>query len=218
MRTQRSIAPIFLAASLVLLMAGAASAQLDLRNSNSLLQGTYRYENVVTCSRSGEFTALQDLRPIGGGNAATSHETGLITYDGRGNVTVDARGIAIFPGPYPNDSLPEHTTIGPIVYDTKHCDWTYKVRGNGKFTQGGDCRGFDRTGPVQFGIPGEQVDITNIRLEGQIGSNGLVLIWNGVAPTIETLSATQNGVVVFTTKQVCGYTGTAVRVGGAFDD
>ena len=208
MRTQRLIAYAF-AAGLVSLSAGSATAQLNLSNPNSFLQGTYRYTTIVTCSRSGEFTPLPDLRPIGGGYAATSHETGLITYDGQGNAAVDARGIAIFPGPYPNDSLPEHTTIGPIVYDKKHCDWTYKVRGNGKFTQGGDCRGFDRTGPVQFGIPGEQVDITDIRLEGQIGSNGLVLIWNGVAPTIETLS-TDTG---FTTKQVCGYTGTAVRIG-----
>ena len=212
MRTQRLMAYAFVA-GLGLLSAGSAMAQLNLANPNSFLQGTYRYENVVTCSRSGEFTRLPDLRPIGGGNTATFHETGLITYNGRGDVDVDGRGVVIFPGPYPNDSLPEHTTIGPIVYDTKHCDWTYKVHANGKFTQGGDCRGFDRTGPVQFGIPGEQVDITNIRLEGQIGSNGLVLIWNGVAPTIETLSATQNGVVVFTTKQVCGYSGTAVRIG-----
>ena len=60
-----------------------------------------------------------------------------------------------------------------------------------------------------FGIPGEEVDVTNIRLEGQIGFNGLVLTWNQVAPTIETLS-TNTG---FTTKQVCGYSGTAVRIG-----
>jgi hypothetical protein len=164
---------------------------------------------VVTCSSSQEFTALPDLRPIGGGNASTSHATGLITYDGRGNADVDERGILLSPGPYPSDSLPEHTAVGPIVYDTKHCDWTYTVRGNRTFTQGGDCRGYDRTGPVLFGIPGERVDINNTRLEGQIGSNGLVLIWNGVAPTIETLS-TDTG---FTTKRVCGYSGTAVRIG-----
>ena len=211
MRTQWLIAYAFVA-GLGLLSAGSATAQLNLSNPNSFLQGTYRYTMVVTCSSSSEFTALPDLRPIGGGNAATSHATGLITYDGRGNADVDERGILISPGPYPNDSAPEHTTAGPIVYDTKHCDWTYKVRGNGKFTQGGDCRGFDRTGPLQFGIPGEQVDITNTRLEGQIGSNGLVLIWNGVAPTIETVSVTQNGVVVLTAKQVCGYSGTAVRI------
>jgi hypothetical protein len=122
---------------------------------------------------------------------------------------VDERGILISPGPYPNDSASEHTTIGPIVYDTKHCDWKYKAKQDGTFTQGGDCTGFDRTGPVLFGIPGEQVDLTNTRLEGQIGSNGLVLIWNGVAPTIETLT-TSTG---FTTKRVCGYSGTAVRIG-----
>ena len=208
MRTQRLVA-YAVAAGLVSLMAGSAMAQLNLNNPNSFLQGTYRYTMVVTCSSSSEFTALPDLRPIGGGNAATSHETGLITYNGRGDVDVDGRGIAIFPGPYPNSSAPENTTIGPIVYDTRHCDWTYTVHGNGKFTQGGDCRGFDRTGPVQFGIPGEQVDVTNIRLEGQIGSNGLVLIWNGVAPTIETLT-TSTG---FSTKRVCGYSGTAVRIG-----
>ena len=208
MRTQWCITSIFVA-SLVSLVAGSATAQLNLSNPNSFLQGTYRYTMVVTCSSSSEFTALPDLRPIGGGNAAISHATGLITYDGRGNADVDERGILISPGPYPSDSLPEHTTIGPTVYDTKHCDWTYKVHGNGKFTQGGDCQGFDRTGPVLFGIPGERVDITNTRLEGQIGSNGLVLIWNGVAPTIETLT-TSTG---FSTKRVCGYSGTAVRIG-----
>ena len=208
MRTPRCITSIFVA-SLVSLVAGSATAQLNLANPNSFLQGTYRYTTVVTCSRSGEFTAPPDLRPIGGGFASTTHATGLITYDGREHAAVDERGIAIFPGPYPNDSLPEHTTIGPIVYDTKHCNWTYTVNGNRTFTQGGDCKGFDRTGPVLFGIPGEEVDVTNIRLEGQIGFNGLVLTWNQVAPTIETLS-TNTG---FTTKQVCGYSGTAVRIG-----
>jgi hypothetical protein len=208
MRTQRLIAYAFVA-GLGLLSAGSAMAQLNLANPNSSLQGTYRYTMVVTCSSSSEFTPLPDLRPIGGGNAATSHATGLITYDGRGHAAVDERGILISPGPYPNDSLPDHTTIGPIVYDTKHCDWKYKVNGNLTFTQGGDCQGFDRTGPELFGIPGEQVDLTNTRLEGQIGSNGLVLIWNGVAPTIETLT-TSTG---FTTKRVCGYSGTAVRIG-----
>ena len=205
MRTQRLIVYAFVA-GLGLLSAESAMAQLNLSNPNSFLQGTYRYTMVVTCSSSSEFTALPDLRPIGGGNAATSHETGLITYNGRGDVDVDGRGIAIFPGPYPNS--PEVVVIGPIVYDKKHCDWTYTVHGNGKFTQGGNCTGFDRTGPVQFGIPDEQVDVTNIRLEGQIGSNGLVLIWNGVAPTIETLTTNRG----FTTKRVCGYSGTAVRI------
>ena len=206
MRTQRLIAYAFIA-GLGLLLAGSAMAQNEIGNP-ALLKGTYRYTMVVTCSSSSEFTALPDLRPIGGGNAATSHATGLITYDGRGQAAVDERGIAIFPGPYPNDSTPEHTTIGPIVYDTKHCDWTYTVNRDQTFTQGGDCRGFDRTGPVLFGIPDEQVDITNTRLEGQIGTGGLILIWNGVAPTIEPLS-TNTG---FTTKRVCGYSGTAVRI------
>ena len=208
MRIQWCITSIF-AASLVLLVAGSATAQFDRGNSNSLLQGTYRYTMVVTCSRSGEFTDLPDLRPIGGGFQVTSHTTGLITYDGRGHAAVDERGILISPGPYPNDSLPEHTTIGPIVYDTKHCDWTYTMQGNRTFTQGGDCRGFDKYGPVAFGIPGEEVFVTGIKLEGQIGSRGQVLIWNQVAPTIETLT-TSTG---FSTKQVCGYTGTAVRAG-----
>jgi hypothetical protein len=206
MRTQRCITSIF-AASLVLLVAGSATAQFDGGNSNSLLQGTYRYTMVVTCSRSGEFTALPDLRPIGGGFQVTSHTTGLITYNGRGQAAVDQRGIIIFPGPY--SASQDVVTIGPIVWDQQHCDWKYKVKQDGTFTQGGDCRGVDKYGPVAFGIPGEEVVITDIKLEGQIGPRGEVLIWNQVAPTIETLTASTG----FSTKQLCGYSGTAVRIG-----
>ncbi len=216
MRTQRSITSIFLAAGLVALVTGSATAQLNLGDPNSLLQGTYRYSFTETCSRSGDFTALPDLQPIGGGNVATLHETGLMKYDGRGNVTLDGRGIAIFPGPY---SFGESVTIGPIVYDRKHCDWTYQVNRDRTFAQGGDCRGFDKYGPEEFQIPGEEVTRTNIQWEGQVGLSGRILIWNqggwnGGTPPIQTLS-TNTG---FSTKQVCGYTGTAVRVGGAFDD
>jgi hypothetical protein len=206
MRIQWCITSIF-AASLVLLVAGSATAQFDRGNSNGLLQGTYRYTMVVTCSRSGEFTDLPDLRPIGGGFQVTSHTTGLITYDGRGQAHEDQRGIVIFPGPYSPNS--ESVTIGPIVWDQQHCDWTYKVNRDRTFTQGGDCRGVDKYGPVALGIPGEEVLNTGIKLEGQIGARGQVLIWNQVAPTIETLT-TNTG---FSTKQVCGYSGTAVRVG-----
>lgn len=87
-------------------------------------------------------------------------------------------------------------------------------------TEGGDdCRGFGKYGPVEFGIPGEEVIRTNIQLEGQIGSRGRVLIWNqggwnGGEPPIQTLS-TNTG---FSTKQVCGYSDTAARVAGDFDD
>ena len=150
---------------------------------------------VVTCSRSGEFTDLPDLRPIGGGTQVTSHSTGLITYDGRGHAAVDERGIVIFPGPYPFGEQP--VSIGPIVFDRQHCDWKYTVNRDRTFTQGGDCSGFDKYGSVAFGIPGEEV-----------------LIWNQVAPTIETLTTN----IGFSTKQVCGYSGTAVRVGRDSDD
>ncbi|MGH7148868.1 MAG: hypothetical protein ACREIJ_13345 [Nitrospiraceae bacterium] len=217
MRIQLCITSIFLAASLVSLVTGSATAQLNLSNPNSLLQGTYRYTMIETCSRSGEFTALPDLQPIGGGDVVTQHVTGLITYDGLGHAAVNERGIAIFPGPYPIGEQP--VTIGPIVFDRKRCDWTYTVKWDRTFTQGGDCKGFDKYGPEEFGIPGEEVIRTNIQLEGQIGSRGRVLIWNqggwnGGAPPIQTLS-TNTG---FFTKQVCGYSGTAVRVGGTFDD
>ena len=217
MRIQRCITSVFFAASFVALVAGSAAAQLDLRNPNSVLQGTYQYSFTETCSRAGDFTALPDLQPIGGGFAVTQHETGLMKYDGRGNVTLDGRGIAIFPGPYSIGETP--VTIGPIVYDRKHCDWTYTVNRDRTFAQGGDCKGFDKFGPVEFRIPGEEVTRTNIQWEGQIGSRGRVLIWNqggwnGGAPPIQTVT-TDTG---FSTKQICGYTGTAVRVGGAFDD
>ena len=152
------------------------------------------------------------MQPFGGGGQTTQHTTGLITYDGLGQAAVDERGIAIFPGPYNFGEQP--VTIGPIVFDRKHCDWTYKVNQDRTFTQGGDCRGFDKYGPEEFGIPGEEVIRTNIQLEGQIGSRGQVLIWNQVAPTIETLT-TSTG---FFTKQVCGYSGTAVRAGRDSDD
>jgi hypothetical protein len=162
----------------------------------------------VSCSRSAAFTELPDLQPIGGGGGLTSHTTGLLTYDGLGNVTVDQRGTLISPGPYPFGEVP--VTLGPVVWNRQHCNWKYTVNRDRTFTQGdGDCLGFDKYGPVEFGIPGEEVLLTNMRWEGQIGVGGQVLIfYNQVEPSIETLTTSTN----FTTKQVCGYTGTAVRI------
>jgi hypothetical protein len=152
------------------------------------------------------------LQPIGGGG--TSHTTGLLTYDGLGNVTDDQRGIAIAPGPYSFGEVP--VKISPIVWDRQHCNWKNTENRDRTFTQGdGDCLGFDKYGPVEFGIPGEEVLITNMRWEDQIGVGGQVLIFNNqVEPSIDTLT-TNTG---FTTKQVCGYTGTAVRIGGKHQD
>jgi hypothetical protein len=207
MRTQRLITYAFVA-GLGLLSAGSALADDERGNPNTLLKGTYRYTMVESCSRSAAFTDLPDLQPIGGGGGNTSHTTGLLTYDGLGNVTVDQRGTLISPGPYPFGEVP--VTLGPVVWERQHCNWKYKVNRDGTFTQGdGDCLGFDKYGPVEFRIPGEEVLITNMRWEGQIGVGGHVLIfYNQVEPSIETLTTNTN----FTTKQVCGYTGTAVRI------
>ena len=98
MRTQRLIIYAF-AACFTSLVGGSAMAQLNLSNPNSLLQGTYRYTMAFSCSRSGQFTDLPDLRPIGDGFGVTSHTTGFITYDGLGHAAVDQRGIVIFPAP-----------------------------------------------------------------------------------------------------------------------
>jgi hypothetical protein len=195
------------AIGLVALLAGSALAQDVGSNPNALLKGTYRYTMTVSCSSSAAFTALPDLQPVGGGGGSTAHTNGVLTYDGLGNVTVNQRGILINPGPY---SFGEPATVGPIVWERQRCNWRYRVNGDRRFTQGdGDCQGFDKYGPEEFGIPGEQVRITNMRWEGQIGVGGEMLIFNQqVEPAIETLT-TNTG---FTTQRVCGYTGTAVRI------
>lgn len=207
MQSQRLIAYAF-AAGLFTLSAGLALAQNAIDNPNALLKGTYRYTMTVSCSSSGAFTALPDLQPIGGGGGSTAHTNGILTYDGLGNVTVNQRGVLTNPGPYSFGEVP--VTVGPIVWDRQQCNWRYRVSGDRTFTQGdGDCRGFDKYGPVEFGIPGEEVLITNVRWEGQIGVGGQMLIFNQQAePAIETLT-TNTG---FITQRVCGYTGTAVRI------
>jgi hypothetical protein len=194
------------ATCLILLVAGSACAE-DVGSINALLKGTYQYTMTVSCSSSGAFTALPDLQPVGGGGGSTAHTNGVLTYDGLGNVTVNQRGILINPGPY---SFGEPATVGPIVWERQQCNWRYRVNGDRTFTQGdGDCQGFDKYGPEEFGIPGEQVTITNMRWEGQIGVGGQMLLFNQqVEPAIETLT-TNTG---FTTQRICGYTGTAVRI------
>ena len=193
---------------LVALFAGPALAEDGGSAPNALLKGTYRYTMTASCSSSTAFTPLPDLQPIGRGDSSTAHTNGVLTYDGLGNVTVNQRGIAINPGPYSLGEVP--VTVGPVVWDRQQCNWKYRVNGDRTFTQGdGDCLGFDKYGPVEFGIPGEQVTITNMRWEGQIGAGGQTLIFNQqVEPAIETLT-TSTG---FTTQRVCGYTGTAVRI------
>ena len=208
MHTQRLITYAS-AISLVTLMAWStlAIAEDERGNPNALLKGTYRYTMTASCSSSAAFTALPDLQPVGGGGASTTHTNGVLTYDGLGNGTVNQRGIVINPGPY---SFGEPVTVRPIVWERQQCNWRYRVNGDRTFTQGdGDCVGVDKYGPEEFGIPGEQVTITNMRWEGQIGAGGQTLIFNQqVEPAIETLT-TNTG---FTTQRVCGYTGTAVRI------
>lgn len=211
MHTQRLIAYAF-AACLVSLSAGSAMADNERGNPNALLKGTYRHSTIFHCATTPQgFT--DDLVPLGGGNAGGStNYTGVITYDGNGHATMSNHGVAIFPGPYPT----EVTSIAAITFDN-NCDWTYRVNPDGSFTQGGDCIGFDRIGPRAFDIPGEQIRISNIQLEGQIGVGGQVLIWNQVEPTVQTLEII-NRPFQFSNKSICAYHGTAVRIRGKHQD
>ncbi|MCG3774201.1 MAG: hypothetical protein JW395_1018 [Nitrospira sp.] len=205
MRTQRLISYAF-AACFLSLSVGLAMAEGERGNPNALLKGTYRHSTIFHCATTPQgFT--DDLVPLGGGNAGGStNYTGVITYDGNGHATMSNHGVAIFPGPYP----PEGTSIAAITFDN-NCDWTYRVNPDGSFTQGGNCIGFDRIGPRAFDIPDEQIRISNIQLEGQIGVGGQVLIWNQVEPTVQTLEIL-NRPFQFSNKSICAYHGTAVRV------
>ena len=205
MHTQRLIAYAF-AVCFVSLVAGSAMADDERGNPNALLKGTYRHSTIFHCATT-PLGFTDDLVPLGGSNAGGStNYTGVITYDGNGHAKMVNHGIAIFPGPYPQDG----PSLAVVTFDRQNCDWTYRVNPDRSFIQGGDCIGLDKIGPIAFGIPGEEVKISNIQLEGQIGVGGQVLIWNQVEPTVQTLEVINTPL---SNKSICAYHGTAVRIG-----
>jgi hypothetical protein len=192
MHTQRFIAYIY-AVCLISLAAGPALADDESGDPNALLRGTYRFSVNIFCAEvQAGFIGPPGLPPLtanGEGHTRQIFITGVNTYDGNGHVMTIEEGTLFFPGPYFQG--------GPTALTFKErCRWSYTVNPDGSFTQEGSCTGVS-----------EPYTLSGIKVRGQIGARGSVLIFHN-EPVVQTLEVPPS----FSTKRLCGSSGTAVRI------
>jgi len=195
MRTQRLITYAF-AVCVVSLSAGSAMAQNVSGNPNALLKGTYQISINKSCADVPlGFTDPPGRLANGNGYTPNLYFTGVNIYDGNGHVTTTESGMLISPGPYIQGS-------GTVVAFEENCSWTYAVNRDGSFTQEGSCTATDGA-----------YTVTGVKVVGQIGGGGSVLnLSQRIPPVVETLEFFSNGILVGSTKRLCGSAGTAVRI------
>jgi hypothetical protein len=142
------------------------------------------------------FTDPPGFQAMGQGYTPNLYITGVYMYDGKGHVTAQEHGILIIPGPYFQGS-------GTVITFEENCDLTYVMNGGRSFTQEGSCTSTD-------GL----VKVTGVKVVGQIGAGGSVLILSQfLPPVVETLEFFDTtGTLVGSTKRICGGVGTAVRI------
>ena len=124
------------------------------------------------------------------GSEPTSFVTyaGVITYDGRGHATEIDQGVDIGTG-------------SPDRFD-EACTFEYEVARDGSFVHHGSCTG---AGGSSFS--------SGIKVRGQIGVGGSVLIIHSIGTDVETLVVpAPPAVPEFTQYRICGGVGTAVRI------
>lgn len=192
----------------LLLLSGSivlALAQEDVDDpggQNSLLKGTYRTTNHISCVDSQEgFESPPSLKALGSGGTVIDTSSGVIVFDGQGNATEVVRGITIFPGPVSFGSFPSGT------FEVT-CRYSYSVNTEKTFTLNGSCNGTLPAGPAA----GLTVDIPQVRVSGQISESGQGFTVSGVEPVQQLLTLSQNGVEVFRTWRLCGTSGIGIRL------
>lgn len=198
MRTPRLFAYAF-AVCLVLLMAESAMADNEGGSLNAFLQGTYRHSTTLSCAVVPGSSGKPNFLATGPGVTEHITWTGDITYNGNGHATGIGQGIIILPGPYVAGS----PTL--LTFAEEKCRYTYVVHQDGTFSQAGNCEGTDPDGPP--GVPGSKYTLTDIKMMGQIGVNGQVLIFNQIKPVEQTVVSGD-----YSAKHICGLQGTAVRI------
>ena len=190
MRTPRLFAYAFVAI-LGLLSAWSATANVD--NSNSLLRGSYRFNQNQTCLAvpGGDFGPPPGLAITATGFTDFGIVTGVLTFDGIGNVTGQDHGISI------SGTGPSSPNSSPVGIFADNCNGTYEVRRDRSFIIHTSCAGTDGS-----------YTLTGLTFKGQISPDGSV--WSDIAaePVVQTLTLNDE----FTIKRICGSLATAVRI------
>jgi hypothetical protein len=180
-----------------LMVTGVAIADVDSAARNAFLKGTYRHSTTDTCVESNAgFTPRPALQANGFGIMGQDYSIGHIEYDGNGHATERSRGIFLFPGPFGPGSF-------MVVTFEANCSYTYAVNPDFSFSQEGSCTGNLVDGPTA----GETFAVSGLRIVGQIGVGGLLLLTNQIEP-VEIALENSGG---FRTRRLCGAAGIAVR-------
>jgi hypothetical protein len=177
---------------LVSLSAGPAMATQD-NNPNSLLTGSYRFFQNNTCLAvpGGDFGRPPGLAITATGFTDFAYLTGVLTFDGVGNVRGHDHGISI------SGTGPSSPNSSPVGTFADNCSGTYEVRRDGSFIIHTSCAGTDGS-----------YTLTGLQFKGQISPDGSV--WSDMAaePVVQTLTLNDG----FTIKRICGSHATAERI------
>ncbi|HKQ36311.1 MAG TPA: hypothetical protein VJT11_13490 [Nitrospiraceae bacterium] len=166
-----------LAAGVFTLVTGSALADTDSGNFNFFLKGKYRENASIDCATGATSDEI-------GTSSLPIHVsfTGVVSYDGNGNVTVAEHGIVIGAGQ-------------PGTFD-ENCIGTYSVNRNGSFSRESKCTATDNS-----------YTLSGIKWKGQIGEEGMVLSMSQAERVEQTLVGPGLNI-----KRICGGVSTQVRI------
>ena len=190
---------ILITALINLLFIAANTFSLEAADLNHMLQGDYKLIVTLTCaSSSNGFN--ENLTRIGDGGISSAHSNGILTFDGNGNGTFDGSVLVI-------DPIKLNDGDAPVVPADITSTFTYTVNTDGSYNSGNSVVTVTNTdGPSQGVIK----TINNILQDGQLSSNGEMILIHDSKPNIEVITLPNESTV----DRICGRTGTAMKIQG----
>jgi hypothetical protein len=168
-------------------------------NLNARLHGDYAINATLACVQNQlGFGPGPDLELLGPANTRTITVHGVLTFNGDGTGTVQARSLAVL------HSQAFLVTGGQPVGESEFSgDVSYTVNPDGTFTAE-----LAVSGQVLSGISaGLTLDISDIVRQGRIAQGGRALIISNTVANVETVVI---GATTF--KRICGRAGAALKI------
>jgi len=182
-----------------LLFIAANTFSLEAADLNNMLKGDYAITETLTCvNSSGGFN--ENLTRIGNGTSIIAHVGGFATFDGNGNGSFDGSVLVI-----------DHANTGDGMAPVTPAD----ITGTFTYTVNTDLSYIDNRlltliytgGPNQ----GATRIISNLLVDGQVSTNGEMILLHDSKPNIEVITLPNQSTV----DRICSRTGTAMKIQGS---
>lgn len=189
----------FITVLINLLFIAVCTYSLEAADLNYRLKGDYKLVLTLSCVTS-QNGFDKNLTRIGDGGSFTAHVDGIYSFDGAGNGTFDGSVLVV-------DHLKPNNSNNPVSTSDLTAEFTYIVNSDGSYNED-KVLTVTRTGGTAVGLINIIYDILP---EGQLSTDGEILLLHDSKPNIETITIPDNGTV----ERICGRSGTAMKIKGS---